>query len=289
MRLSQRLSTTRRSAFTLIELLVVIAIIAILIGLLLPAVQKVREAAARMSCSNNLKQIGLAMHGYHDSKGKIPHNGRNTNDPRDWCWAFHLLPHLEQANLFKAAWDGTSTTPSTATIVQNTPVKTYLCPARGRGGFSTAGANSPGYNGPFTDYKINWTRPGGFYGGDTANEGPLATNRKTMTQVTSGKGTSNTLYVGEGYLDKVEYTRNHGSNWEEVIYSGDYGGTGRGSLDIRQDGTAGQSDRWGGPHSSCLFLFVDGGVRGVNYRFSGSVAFQEALNALSTSPISLND
>jgi prepilin-type N-terminal cleavage/methylation domain-containing protein len=278
-------SQSRRGGFTLIELLVVIAIIAILIGLLLPAVQKVREAAARMSCSNNLKQIGLAMHGYHDTKGKIPHNGRNTNNPADWCWAFHLLPHLEQDNLFKAAWDGTSVTPL-PTINQATPVKTYLCPARSRGGYSTAGANSPGYNGPFTDYKINWNNPGGFYG-NISNNDP---NRKTMTQITSGKGTSNTLYVGEGYLQKTEYTRNHGSNWEEVIYSGDYGGTGRGSLTIIQDNaTQGQGDIWGGPHSTCMFLFVDGGVRGVAYRFSGSVAFREALNALSSDPISLND
>src|SRR5262249_2451340 len=103
----QLLTTAGRRGFTLVELLVVIAIIAVLIGLLLPAVQKVREAPSRMTCANNLKQLGLAMHNYHDSKRAFPpayvNKGgsyANSGFPFTHGWAPFILPYIEQTPLY---------------------------------------------------------------------------------------------------------------------------------------------------------------------------------------------
>lgn len=97
---SSRLSVRRnRKGFTLIELLVVISIIGILVSLMLPAVQKIRESANRLKCSNNLKQIGLAMHNYHETQNKFP-LGMPGLDARAWSWRVYILPQLEQDNIY---------------------------------------------------------------------------------------------------------------------------------------------------------------------------------------------
>jgi prepilin-type N-terminal cleavage/methylation domain-containing protein/prepilin-type processing-associated H-X9-DG protein len=195
----------RRRAFTLIELLVAIAIISILIGLLLPAVQKVREAASRTQCQNNLKQIGLAFHSHHDALQFFPTGGWDWTTPPTYVngvpavgaeqqagWGFQILPYIEQ----QAVWSGGQATTDfdRALVAMGSPIKTFFCPTRRAP--QTVTYNIPGYLGgidakhALCDYAAS----------NLDNTGVVRQFRPTrMADIVDG--TSNTCMVGDKRLN----------------------------------------------------------------------------------------
>ena len=220
-------SLPRRRAFTLIELLVVIAIIAILIGLLLPAVQKVREAAARMSCTNNLKQMTLATHSYESANGVLPpgSNGTESNNtnPSYIGTLGYILPYIEQDNVFKLIPQTMIAIPGTggwfggngsSWSAANSKLKAYQCPSDGSDNVAPTSATMAyvytSTDGAYTVHGASWSGnpyPGmgrtnyasnaGYIGkDDPAYAGPFYTNSKVKI-ATIADGTSNTLAFGE--------------------------------------------------------------------------------------------
>jgi len=272
-----------RKGFTLIELLVVIAIIAILIGLLLPAVQKVREAAARLRCTNNLKQIGLASHNFHDANQFLVPAwiGDNSADPDGWAtWGVLLLPYLEQDNVYKL-WDLRYPASKQQPAAYQQQLQMYHCPSRLPFVLSIGDFKSPG--GGLTDYAACFGTAADFdksngaiipangpYGTDSSGNPILLSWSGQLNLLSITDGTSNTLMFGEKHIRPNSL---RGKNEDRSVFGGQNNSV------RRMAGIAANGDQrplrppqdqngalantsFGGPHSGvCQFVFCDGSVK----------------------------
>lgn len=208
-----------RRGFNLLELLIVIAIIGLLLALLLPAIQRVREAANRARCGNNMSQIVLACHMLHHDYGILPTGGAGFErtlvqgqpaapPDQDWGWAYQILPYLEQTDLYHTPGTGFSSSVNTINPISTTPVPLYFCPSRRQPGLKSDGRagidyfGNGGTNGPFTppgqvhSYDSpslgDWSATG-----TIIRSGPSYVRRAISLDSGIPDGTSNTLLIGE--------------------------------------------------------------------------------------------
>jgi prepilin-type N-terminal cleavage/methylation domain-containing protein len=205
------MSRRTRSGFTLIELLVVIAIIAILIALLLPAVQQAREAARRTQCKNNLHQLGLALHNYHDTFNKLPmlgHRDAGNNAAGaegSWAWSVSILPYIDQAPLQNALTSSNLTLRQAAAIpamlnLMKTPLPAFRCPSDVGEPVNT--------NRPFFTTSLNVTFSTSNYPACNGNQGNTGMfmdyNQRAISFRDVIDGLSNTIIVGERRMRQLE-------------------------------------------------------------------------------------
>jgi Protein of unknown function (DUF1559) len=296
-----------RAGLSLVELLVVIGIIGILVGLLLPAVQRVRESASRLRCANHLKQVSLGWHLHADAHGVYPTNGSaggvfddGPNSPPvrfaalgqplvgaagkngQWAsWLYQLLPFVEQENAWRQASAGSYR--QARLNITSTPVWLYICPSRPRSAtFLPSGGTGPSSAIALNDYAANWGRA-------DRNEGVLSYSLPApgveyqpdlLAEKDITDGLSNTLFVGETSMPVAYYTPEKLPNLEFAGYVRGRTnevtrntGWSRGEAVIPvpdRDPLAGHNNRFGSAHPSGIMAgFGDGSVRLISYSISG--------------------
>jgi prepilin-type N-terminal cleavage/methylation domain-containing protein/prepilin-type processing-associated H-X9-DG protein len=263
----------RRGGFTLVELLVVIAIIGVLIGLLLPAVQQVREAAARLQCQNNLKQIGLAFHSHHDAYRFFPTGGWDWNTPPTYVngqpavgaaqqagWGFQILPFIEGTNI----WRGGRATDDLGRILVaiGTPSPVFFCPSRREP--QTVSFSNPEYL-----EGLQVTCALGDYAASNAEGTGVVRQYQPNRFASITDGTSNTLLVGDRRLNlrylgqpQTDDDTGYTTGWDpDTIRTT--------SKAPKPDYSANVSDgtfRFGSSHQGRFnAVFADGSVRSISY------------------------